>query len=150
MVDASDREIVTQRHLKAPRELVFDAWTNPVHVAKWWGPHGFTTTIHEMDVRPGGVWRLVLHGPDGTDYQNRSVFVEIVRPERIVFDHVTGPVFRMTATFEEQNLGTLLTMRMTFKTAEERNDCVTRFGAVEGAVQTLQRLDEFLQSNSNA
>lgn len=148
MAEDSDCEIVTRRQLDAPRELVFDAWTDPVHVAKWWGPTGFTNTIYEMDVRPGGVWRFVMHGPDGTDYQNRNVYVEIVRPERIIFDHVSGPIFRMFATFEEEDGGTLLTMRMVFKSAEERNNVVERFGAVEGAKQTLQRLVEFLQSRS--
>src|SRR5690349_10691408 len=97
-----DREIVATRVFNAPRELVFDLWTRPEHVAQWWGPNGFTTTIQEMDVRPGGVWRLVMHGPDGTNYPNRSVFVEIIRPERIVYDHLSGPKFRSTATFDEE------------------------------------------------
>src|SRR5579862_1989189 len=64
--NAAERELVFRRLLDAPRELVFDVWTNPAHVPQWWGPNGFTTTIHEMDVRPGGVWRLTMHGPDGT------------------------------------------------------------------------------------
>jgi uncharacterized protein YndB with AHSA1/START domain len=60
-----DREIITSRVYDAPRELVFKAWTDPKHIARWWGPNGFTTTIHEMDVRPGGAWRFIMHGPDG-------------------------------------------------------------------------------------
>ncbi len=88
---SSDREIVSTRVFDAPRERVFQAWTDPEHLARWWGPKGFTNTFHEFDPRPGGVWGFVMHGPDGVDYKNRSVFVEIVKPERIVFDHVSGP-----------------------------------------------------------
>jgi uncharacterized protein YndB with AHSA1/START domain len=77
-------------------------WTDPNHVAQWWGPKGFTNTIHEMDVRPGGVWRFVMHGPDGVDYQNKIVFIEVVKPERLVYDHVSGPKFHVTVTFTEQ------------------------------------------------
>src|SRR3954471_663109 len=82
---SSDREIVISRLFDAPRELVWAAWTDPQQVVQWWGPKGFTTTIHEMDVRPGGVMRHTMHGPDGTDYANKSVFKEVVKPERIVY-----------------------------------------------------------------
>ena len=88
--DTSDREIVISRVFDAPRERVFEAMTDPKQVVKWWGPNGFTTTIHEMDVRPGGVWRHTMHGPDGTDYPNKSVFLEVVKPERIVYKHSGG------------------------------------------------------------
>ena len=79
--NAADREIVITRVFDAPRELVWEAWTNPEHVVQWWGPRGFTTTIHEMDVRPGGVWHQTMHGPDGADYPNKSIFVEVVKPK---------------------------------------------------------------------
>jgi uncharacterized protein YndB with AHSA1/START domain len=84
--EAADRELVFTRVYDAPRELVFEAWTDPKHLTQWWGPNGFTTTIHEMDVRPGGVWRLVMHGPDGKDYNNRIAFLEVVKPERLVYN----------------------------------------------------------------
>ena len=74
----ADREIVITRVFDAPREMAWDAWTDPKQVVRWWGPRGFTTTIHEMDVRPGGVWRQTMHGPDGTDYPGQMVFVEVV------------------------------------------------------------------------
>src|SRR5262245_64936028 len=83
----ADRELIFTRIFDAPRELVFAAWTDPQHLAQWWGPQGFTTTIHEMDVRPGGVWRLTMHGPDGRDYRNRIVTLEVLKPERLVFRH---------------------------------------------------------------
>jgi uncharacterized protein YndB with AHSA1/START domain len=83
----ADREMVITRVINAPRALVFKAWTKPAHIGNWWGPRGFTTTTHSMDVRPGGEWRFVMHGPDGTDYQNRIVDLEVVEPERLVYDH---------------------------------------------------------------
>ena len=72
--DTSNRELVMTRVLDAPRDLVYEAWTNPRHIAQWWGPKGFTNTIHEMEVKVGGVWRFIMHGPDGTDYPNKVVF----------------------------------------------------------------------------
>ena len=76
----ASREIVATRTFDAPRDLVFKMWTDPKHIAQWWGPKGFTTTIYEMDVKPGGVWRFVMHGPVGVDYQNKVVYLEIVKP----------------------------------------------------------------------
>ena len=78
VADTSEREILLSRVFDAPRNLVWEAWTDPRQVAQWWGPNGFTTTIEVMDVRPGGHWRHVMHGPDGTDYPNDIVFLEVV------------------------------------------------------------------------
>src|SRR5580704_7290369 len=88
--NTSDREIVVSRVFDAPRQLVWKAWTDPTQIVKWWGPNGFTTTIEEMDVRPGGSWKLIMHSPDGKDFPNRSVFLEVVEPERIVYSHGGG------------------------------------------------------------
>ena len=145
----SDREILIMRLFDAPRELVFQAWTDPVHVVQWWGPRGFTSTILEMDVRPGGVWRLVMHGPDGTDYPNKIVFIEVVKPERLVYNHggdAEGDAveFKVTVTFADQGGKTELTMHSLFRSAEERAKVVREFGAIEGANQTLDRLGEYL------
>ncbi len=143
-----DREISLTRVFDAPRELVFAAWTEPRHVAKWWGPEGFTNTIAEMDVRPGGTWRFVMHGPDGTDYRNESVYDEVVQPERLVLTHLSGPRFQMTATFEKEGGGegekTRLSVRMVFESAELRDQVAREFGAVEGLAQTLGRLAGYL------
>jgi len=136
------REIATTRVFDAPRELVFDAWTNPKHIAQWWGPNGFTTTIHAMDVRPGGEWTFIMHGPDGTDYKNHIVYREVVRPERLVYDHISGPLFRATVIFEAIGEKTRLSMQMLFETAELRNQVAEKFGAVEGLNQTLNHLEE--------
>ena len=138
------RTIVTTRVFDAPRELVFAAWTDPKHLVQWWGPNGFTTTVHSIDVRPGGVWRFVMHGPDGRDYQNKIVFVEIAKPERLVYDHVSGPKFHVTVTFAERGKKTEVTVRMLFDTAAQRDFTVKEFGAVEGLQQTLGRLATYL------
>jgi uncharacterized protein YndB with AHSA1/START domain len=142
--NTTDREIVATRVFDAPRELMFKMWTEPEHIAQWWGPRGFTTTIYEMDVRPQGVWRFVMHGPDGADYQNKIVYLEIEGPERIVYDHVSGPRFQSTATFEDLGGKTRLTVRMVFESAELRDKVARDFGAVEGLNQTLERLGERL------
>jgi len=141
--DASGREIVSARVLNAPRERVFAAWTEPAQLARWWGPKGFRNTFHEFDLRPGGVWRFTMHGPDGVDYPNKSVFVEIVRPERIVFQHLE-PIhtFRATASFSKQNGKTKVVFRMLFATAAEC-DKVKGF-VVEGNEQNFDRLEALL------
>ena len=97
----NDNELGTSRILNASRQQVFEAWTNPIFLKEWWGPNGFKNTFSEFDLRPGGKWNFVMHGPNGTDYDNSIVFVEIDRPSRIVADHVTAPNFRIVATFEE-------------------------------------------------
>jgi uncharacterized protein YndB with AHSA1/START domain len=116
----SEREIVSSRTIAAPREKVFQAFSDPQQLAQWWGPQGFTNTFHEFDLQPGGMWRFVMHGPKGADYSNESRFVEVVRPERIVFQHLE-PVhgFRMTMIFAEQAGKITLTWRMLFDSATE-------------------------------
>jgi uncharacterized protein YndB with AHSA1/START domain len=145
----SDRELVITRVFDAPRELVWLAWTDPSHVVHWWGPHGFTATIRQMDVRPGGVWLFVNHGPDGVDYENKIVYREIVKPERLVYIRGGGegnrlPPFEVTVTFDEQGTQTRLTMRTLFESGAERDRVVKEYGASEGARQTLERLAQYL------
>jgi len=142
-------EIVFTRVFDAPRALVFDAWTDAEKIAQWWGPAGFTTTTQKMDVRPGGVWRFVMHGPDGRDYQNRIVYEEVARPKRLVYAHggaedVEPVNFRVTVTFDEDGGKTRLTMRMVFPSAEERERVAREYGAVEGGRQTLARLAHYV------
>lgn len=116
---AADREIVSSRVINAPQEKVFEAWRNPGLLARWWGPEGFSNTFQTFDFRPGGTWEFVMHGPDKTDYPNKSRFVEIVEPARIVFDHVVPPVFRMIITFEKMgNDKTRFSFHMLFESAE--------------------------------
>jgi uncharacterized protein YndB with AHSA1/START domain len=143
------RTIVGVREFDAPRELVFEAWTDPKHLAQWWGPDGFTTTTSAFDMRPGGMWRFVMHGPDGRDYENRITFDEVVRPERLVYHHGGGddvePVqFRTTVTFEDIGGRTRLTMRGVFPSAADRERVIKEYGADKGLVQTLARLGEYV------
>jgi uncharacterized protein YndB with AHSA1/START domain len=143
----ADREIVISRLLDAPRELVFQAFTDPQHVVHWWGPDGFTNTISEMSVHAGGVWCFIMHGPDGTDYPNQIVYSEVSAPARLVYTHGDGiseaGQFHVTVTFEAQGRKTLLTMRSLFATAAECEH-VKGFGAIEGGQQTLQHLEDYL------
>jgi uncharacterized protein YndB with AHSA1/START domain len=140
----SDREITATRVFDAPHELVFEAWTDPKHIAQWWGPNGFTNTIHSMDVRPGGVWDFIMHGPDGVDYKNKVIYTDVVRPERLAYDHVSGPLFHVTVTFDAQGEKTRVTMTMLFDSAELRNQAAEKYGAVEGLNQNLGRLADHL------
>lgn len=142
--DLDARSIFTTRVFDAPRELVFDAWTDAKHISNWWGPRGFTTTTYEMDVRPGGKWLFDMHGPDGTDYPNEVVYLEVVRPERLVYTHGPVPLFDVTVIFEEEGGKTKMTMRTIFATAEVRDQIAEEFGAVEGMHQTLDRFGEEL------
>jgi uncharacterized protein YndB with AHSA1/START domain len=138
----SDREIISSREFDVPRELVFQAGTTPELLARWWGPHGFTNTFHECDVRPGGTWKFTMHGPNGVDYPNHSVFVEIMPYERIVFDHLSGHEFRVTATFEDLEGRTKVTFRQLFKVREEFEQA--KAYCVEGNEQNFDRLGKML------
>ncbi len=146
----ADREIALTRVFDAPRELVFEAFTDPRHVVHWWGPNGFTNTIREMDVRPGGVWRFVMHGPDGVDYKNLIEYTEVVKPERLAWAHGEDdggpPTFHATATFTDEGGKTRVTLTMIFATAAERDRTVKEYGAIEGGNQTLAKLAAYLET----
>ncbi len=143
----ADREISTTRIFDAPRELVWKVWTEPNHIARWWGPKGFTNTIHTMDVRPGGVWQFIMHGPDGVDYPNKVFYHEVIKPERLFYDHGEPGEpshFQVTVTFDDAAGKTKLTMKMLFPTAEQRNFVAGKYGAVEGLKQNMDKLAEYL------
>jgi uncharacterized protein YndB with AHSA1/START domain len=148
MNNTDDRTIVISRVLNAPRELVFEAFTDPKHLIKWWGPMGFTNTFQETDIRVGGKWKFIMHGPDGTDYPNLVIYDEIKKPERISYSHGEKegePMhFQVVITFEDQGEKTLLTMNSTFPSAEERDMVIREYGAIEGGNQTIDRLEEIL------
>lgn len=149
LIDALDYELVTTRVFNAPRERVWEAWTDRERIGKWWGPNGFTTTTHEMDVRPGGVWRFIMHGPDGVDWPNRIVYEQVVKPERLVYLHDADDDisddpqrFANTVTFDVEGGKTRVTMRARFSSREARAAVVGY--AVEGGKQTLGRLANYL------
>ena len=157
-LDQDPRSIVGTRILDAPRELVFAAFTDPKHLAQWWGPTGFSTTTSAFDFRPGGVWRFVMHGPDGRNYKNFITFDEIVRPERIVSHHsgsedggnddVETVLFRTTITLKDIGGKTRLTWRGDFPSAAERDRVIREHGAAKGLEQNLARLAAFIAAQS--
>jgi uncharacterized protein YndB with AHSA1/START domain len=115
-----EREIVSTRIFDAPRQLVYQAFSDPNVLAQWWGPKGFTNAFHEFDLRPGGAWRFVMHGPDGNDYQMVKEFVEVVHPERIVLLNIDpAHMFQMAMTFSEEAGKTRLIWRVRFESADE-------------------------------
>lgn len=144
-----DRQLVISRLLSAQRELVFKVWTDPDHIKNWWGPNGFTSTIHKMEVKPGGAWDLTMHGPDGTDYKNKSVFKEIRKPERIVYEHVTGPKFLATINFTEVGKKTLIRWSMLFESKESFEQTVRTFKADQGLKQNIDKLEQYLITHNN-
>jgi uncharacterized protein YndB with AHSA1/START domain len=141
-------EIRLTRVYDAPVRDVWDAWTDPDQVGKWWGPRGFTLTTHSKDLRPGGTWVYTMHGPDGTDYPNRTTYYEVVPYERLVYDHGANekqpPLFRVTATFSESNGKTTLDMTMALETAEKARE-IRGFIKQAGGNSTWDRLGEYLE-----
>ena len=144
-----DREIVLVRVLDAPRHAVFAAWTDADAFCRWFGPEGFTCTVRELDVRPGGRARFDMVSGDGTVYTNRFDYLEVVPAKRLVMDHGSDvdddPArFRVTITLDEQADGkTVLTLRQLHPTIEQR-DAKLGFGAVELGLQTLNKLARHL------
>jgi uncharacterized protein YndB with AHSA1/START domain len=145
LTGAEDRQIVFSRLIQAPRELVYKVFTEKEHVAKWFGPTGFSITISQMDVRPGGAWRFIMHGPDGVDYPNDYVYEEVLAPERLAY-RTTDPPFRATVTFDDFLGMTAITMRIVFETAQARDEMEAEVGATEGGNQTLDNLETYLAS----
>ncbi len=135
--------ITSARLFSASREDVFQAFSNPERLALWWGPKGFRNTFKEFGLRPGGMWRFVMHGPDGSDYENVSEFIEVVPPQRIVFRHLeTVHRFLMTMTFEDRSGKTGLTWKMSLESAQTPQ--LRRF--IEGAnEQNFDRLEAHLR-----
>ena len=148
------QELVLTRVFHAPRELVFKVWTDPKHVAQWWGPHGFTNPVCELDLRPGGAIRIHMRAPDGTVYPMTGVFQEIVEPERIVFisaalDAAGNPMFEVltTVTFAEEGRKTKQTMRArVIKTTPQAAPYLS--GMEQGWIQSLERLTAYVATQS--
>ena len=145
--NTQDRELLLTRVLNAPIELVWEVWTNPEHISQWWGPNGFTNTITKMDIQPGGEWDLVMHGPDGTDYKNKSVFKEVIKHKKLVYEHISGPKFLATIEFEAQGEKTAIKWHMLFESKEQFIQTVKTFKADEGLKQNVEKLDRYLASN---
>jgi uncharacterized protein YndB with AHSA1/START domain len=139
------REMIISRKIGAPRDSVFDAFTDRAHIGQWWGPNGFTTTTDEMDVRVDGEWRFTMHGADGTDYINVIRYTTVERPARLCYEHGDdkSPHFRTEISFDEQGTDTLVTLKL-MCTTEQQLEEMKKFGAEEGGKQTLERLERYL------
>jgi uncharacterized protein YndB with AHSA1/START domain len=135
----SDREFVHTRLIEAPQEEVFRAFARPEHLARWWGPDGFSSTFETFDLRPGGTWRFVMHGPDGTNYPNENIFRVVEAPTRVVLEHIAeNHHFFLTITFEAKGEQTLVGWQQVFDTAEHKQQIAA---VVERAnEQNLSRL----------
>lgn len=145
-VSALDREIVTIRTIRAPRERVFAAWTDPAILMRWWGPSGFLNTFHAFEVRPGGTWDFTMHGPDGKDYHNTCIFRSIHSPSYLEFDHLREMHFyKAMVTFTEVPDGTRIEWTMRFTTAEELAP-ISKFIA-QANEENLDRLEKAINNN---
>ena len=146
---STDREIVVSRVISVPRELVFEAFTEVRHLSRWWGPEGFTTTTRAFEFRVGAEWDFVMHGPDGTDYQEWISWVEIAPPERIALRHGQfrddPDTFESVITFAPDGSGeTRIEMRTVFPSKELRDEAIERYHAIEGGRQTLSNLAAYV------
>lgn len=113
-------EIFSSRTLNAPLHIAYQAFANPAHLMKWWGPEGFTNTFHEFDLRPEGKWMLTMHGPEKGNYENSSIFKTIEPLRLISWRRLSPPLFEMEVGFEEISVSkTRITFRMIFTSAGE-------------------------------
>jgi uncharacterized protein YndB with AHSA1/START domain len=144
----AEREIVISRVISAPRELVFEAFTDVRHLSRWWGPEGFTTTTRAFEFRAGGEWDFVMHGSDGTDYQEWISWTEIIPPERIALLHGESRgdpnAFESVLMFVPEGAATRIEMRSVFPTKELRDEAVQKYHAIEGGQQTLSNLAAYV------
>jgi uncharacterized protein YndB with AHSA1/START domain len=143
---ATECELVITRLIDAPRTLVFKAWTQPEHIARWWGPRGFTTIACQMDVRINGGYRFGMRSPQGAELWKRGVYREIVEPERIVFtfawedaDGKPGHELLTTVTFIEEGTKTRLTLHQAQFTTTQRRD-----EHVSGWTSCLERFADYI------
>lgn len=139
--------LIHTRLLNAPRELVWEVWTEPKHIKEWWGPNGFTLTHRSMEVKEGKTWDFIMHGM-GKDWNNRIEYLEVVKPSLLKYRHGDGGdelSFIVTVTFEEADGKTLLTMRSIFQSEEVIAMLNKKVNAIEGGKQTLNRLEEYVE-----
>jgi uncharacterized protein YndB with AHSA1/START domain len=152
---ATEPTIVMRRILEAPRELVWAVLTDPRHVARWYGGHGFQNPVCEMEVRPGGRWRHVMRTPDGAEHRMEFVFVEVVRPERLVWrsaDGARAPAYRdneMTVTLEEVGRRTRWTLVTRFRSIAER-DAALGIGFTEVLAEGTDKVAAILRELGGA
>lgn len=144
-------EIKITRIYDAPVKAVWEAWTDPKQVAQWWGPRGFTLTTHSKDLRPGGTWVYTMHGPDGTDYPNRTLYHEVEKHARLVYDHGANDdhpaLFKVTVLFSETKGKTKMEMTMACASPEAAEE-TKKFIKKASGDSTWDRLGEYLEKES--
>jgi uncharacterized protein YndB with AHSA1/START domain len=145
--DYTNRELRISKVFDVPIEVMWRAWTNPIEIAQWWGPNGFTNEIKKMDFREGGEWLLNMRGTDGKNFPNKSIFREIVPNKKIVFQHF-NPNYLATVTFAPKENQTLLDWTMLFETVELFDIVVKTFKADEGFKQNAEKLENFLREKA--
>jgi uncharacterized protein YndB with AHSA1/START domain len=149
---SKSNELTIVRVYDAPVRVVWDAWTDPEQVAQWWGPRGFTLTTHSKDLRPGGHWAYTMHGPDGTDFPNKTQYLEVETCSRLVYDHGGNddrpPLFRVTVVFSETKGKTTMQMTMTLPSPEAADEAKA-FIKKAGGDATWDRLAEYLDKTSS-
>lgn len=140
--------LIHTRILDAPRDLVWEVWTNPAHIKEWWGPNGFSLTTKSMNVAPGEVWDFIMHGM-GRDWDNKIEYVEVKKPSLLSYKHSGAENedynFIVSVSFEELQGRTLLTMKSTFKSKAIIEELNRKVNAIEGGKQTLNRLENYLK-----
>lgn len=145
--ERGERTVVMTQLLNAPRRIVFDAWTKPDHVARWWGRNGSSLVVCEIDLRIGGEYRFVELGPDGIEYPFRGEYLEISPPERLVYTWIfdeepfSNSVAVVTLTLVERGERTWMTSTTLFPSVEER-DVHLRRGMERGSLEMLVCLEE--------
>lgn len=137
--EINPREIFHSRLINSAPEKIFTAFSDPEHLQNWWGPDGFSNTFEEFNFSNDGVWNFIMHGPDGREYKNSSIFREIVHPEKIVIEHINAPHFILTITLDEEEGKTKVGWSMIFETVEMRNN-IAKY-AVDANEQNLNRLE---------
>ena len=141
-------ELIYVRMLNAPRDLVWEVWTEPEHIKEWFGPDGFTITHKTMEVQKGKQWKFTMHG-QGQDFENKIEYLEVNKPSMLVYRHGDEEddiSFMVYINFENLGDKTLLTMRSVFKSEEYLDEINRKFGAVEGGKQTLSKLDAYVSA----
>lgn len=151
MHSIDDRELTIFREFQAPREVVWEAWTNPNHLVHWWGPPGTQYTIQEINIKAGGVWRFIMHVPGGQDFPNRILYKEVIKPEFLSYEHGSDldndpQRFYVTTRFEAKGKATVVNTKMTFATAGQLKDVIEKYGALEVNRLSMLKLDEYLKT----
>jgi len=146
LAETTEHDMIITRVVNAPRELVFEAWTDPKHLDKWWGPNGFTNETHEFEFKVGGKWKYTMRSEWG-DFSHTIIYEEITPPSRLRYIH--EGIFWSEVTFTEGDGKTIVRLRNVFPTAEALKEVVEKYGALEGGKQTIERMDAYVTGFKN-